>query len=129
MKPGLRLAAIVAALVVVVAYVGYRIVHRAFEAPIPAVVLRGANASALVSQSLRARLDRYFNDRYAPVDERGSNAKLVALSFDDGPYPVETPLLLDELSELHVPATFFLIGDDTEMFPQLAQRIEADGNE
>jgi peptidoglycan/xylan/chitin deacetylase (PgdA/CDA1 family) len=70
-----------------------------------------------------------MHDRYPSMGERGGNPKLVALTFDDGPYPVETPLLLDELSDLHVPATFFLIGHDAEMYPELTARIEADGNE
>jgi peptidoglycan/xylan/chitin deacetylase (PgdA/CDA1 family) len=122
-----------AALLVLVAlasaYAGFRIVHHANRPIVPAVVLRRANAPELVSQSLGARVDRLLHDRYAPLAERSGDARLVALTFDDGPYPVETPLLLDELRELHVPATFFLIGDDTELFPELAQRIEADGNE
>ncbi len=112
-----------------VAYGAFRLVHHANEPIVPPVVLRQADASALVSQSLAARIERFLHDRYPPPDERGGNARLVALTFDDGPYPVETPLLLDELNDLHVPATFFLIGQDTELYPELAERIEADGDE
>jgi peptidoglycan/xylan/chitin deacetylase (PgdA/CDA1 family) len=54
---------------------------------------------------------------------------LIALTFDDGPYPIYTPMLLDVLHDLHVPATFFLIGQDARQWPELTQRIEADGNE
>ena len=59
----------------------------------------------------------------------GAGPKLVALSFDDGPYPVTTPLLLDRLHDLGVPATFFLIGSDAERYPELTRRIAQDGNE
>lgn len=59
----------------------------------------------------------------------GGRPKLIALTFDDGPYPIETPLLLDTLDELHVPATFFLIGRDGEQYPELVRRIAAHGNE
>ena len=128
MTASVRIAAIAAVLIVAV-YIGYRIVHRALGPVIPAVVLHDANAESLVSQSLRARIDRAMHDRYAPADQRGGNARLVALTFDDGPYPVETPLLLDELADLHVPATFFLIGDDTMLYPALAKRIQAEGHE
>ena len=38
-------------------------------------------------------------------------------------------MLLDVLHDLHVPATFFLIGRDAEQWPELTRRIEADGNE
>jgi peptidoglycan/xylan/chitin deacetylase (PgdA/CDA1 family) len=125
-----RRVASLAALVAVafIAYAGYRL-FRASTPPEPAVVMRHANAAALVSRSLPARVDRLLHDRYTAVRERGGYPRLIALTFDDGPYPVETPLLLDELADLHVPATFFLIGDDTEIFPQLAERIEAQGDE
>jgi peptidoglycan/xylan/chitin deacetylase (PgdA/CDA1 family) len=36
--------------------------------------------------------------------------KLVALTFDDGPRPQWTPMVLDTLSRFGVPATFFLVG-------------------
>ena len=111
------------------AYAGFRLVHHAQHDVVPALVMHDADASALVSQSLRARLARFLHDRYAPLGDRGGNPRLIALTFDDGPYPVETPLLLDELRELHVPATFFLIGQDTDVFPDLAKRIAADGDE
>jgi len=126
--PGLRAAAVALVLLIAGACVAF-VVHRVAAPDIPPVVLRGANARALVSTSLRARVERLVTDRYAPPSARGGNPRLVALTFDDGPYPVETPLLLDELAELHVPATFFLIGNDTMAFPGLAQRIEAEGHE
>ncbi len=128
MTRGVRVAALALALVVL-AYAGYRIVHRVTAPVIPAVVLKRADATALVSQSLGARVDRLLHDRYPPVGARNGNARLVALTFDDGPYPVETPLLLDELGDMHVPATFFLIGDDAMLYPELTKRIERAGDE
>jgi peptidoglycan/xylan/chitin deacetylase (PgdA/CDA1 family) len=122
-------AGIVALVLLALGYGAYRAVHRVLAPVLPAVVMHDADAERLVSPSLRARLDRVLHDRYPPVDRRAGNAKLVALTFDDGPYPVETPLLLDELADLRVHATFFLIGDDTELFPALAERIAASGNE
>jgi peptidoglycan/xylan/chitin deacetylase (PgdA/CDA1 family) len=92
----------------------------------PVVVLRGADAAALLQPSLGARAGALFGDARAPADTR---PKLVALTFDDGPYPVVTPLLLQTLRDLHVPATFFLIGRDAEQFPDLARAIAAGGHE
>ena len=97
------------------------------EPVIPAVVIRSTDAHKLLSKSIPARLNRFFNER-GPSDRSG-RPKLIALTFDDGPYPIETPLLLDTLADLHVPATFFLIGDDAEQFPELARRIAAAGDE
>ena len=61
--------------------------------------------------------------------ERYDRPKLIALTFDDGPYPVFTPMLLDVLRELNIPATFFLIGKDASQWPELTRRIESEGNE
>jgi peptidoglycan/xylan/chitin deacetylase (PgdA/CDA1 family) len=96
---------------------------------VPALVARDADAHHLLSQSLAARIDRYFHDKPPPPEDRAGNPRLIALTFDDGPYPVETPLLLDVLADLHVPATFFLIGNDAEQFPALVRRIEQGGHE
>ena len=110
-------------------YGGYRFFHHALAAPVPAIVERRANAHALLSSSLGARIDRALHDRPPAAADRAANPRLIALTFDDGPYPVETPLLLDELADLHVPATFFLIGDDADRFPDLTRRIARDGHE
>jgi peptidoglycan/xylan/chitin deacetylase (PgdA/CDA1 family) len=80
----------------------------------------------LLSPSLAVRWDRLIHGNAPPA---GPRPKLLALTFDDGPYPVDTPLLLDVLGDLHVPATFFLIGRDAEQYPELARRIAARGGE
>ena len=91
----------------------------------PVVVLRGADAAALLRPSLAARVV----DRVGRPVSADSRPRLIALTFDDGPYPVETPLLLQTLRDLRVPATFFLIGRDAEQFPDLTRAIAAGGNE
>jgi peptidoglycan/xylan/chitin deacetylase (PgdA/CDA1 family) len=111
---------------VIVAYGTYRAILHVREPVIPAIVTRTMDSHRALSRSLDMRLDRFLHDR--PAGD-GAERRLVALTFDDGPYPVETPLLLDVLAELHVKATFFLIGHDTELFPELAERIERDGHE
>ncbi len=55
--------------------------------------------------------------------------KKIALTFDDGPNPEYTPLLLTKLSEHRVSATFFLIGRNLKRHPELGRRIVQDGHE
>ncbi|MDQ2991209.1 MAG: polysaccharide deacetylase family protein [Candidatus Eremiobacteraeota bacterium] len=93
----------------------------------PALIVPSMNAHEALSPDLGARVDRLLNERKEA--NRTDRPKLIALTFDDGPYPVFTPLLLAELRALHVPATFFLIGRDAEQWPELTRRIRADGNE
>lgn len=55
--------------------------------------------------------------------------RAVALTFDDGPDPATTPLLLDVLSKHRAQATFFLIGSRVLEHPDLVARIVAAGHE
>ncbi len=52
----------------------------------------------------------------------------VALTFDDGPSPKYTPLLLDGLKERNVRATFFLLGKNVKENQKLVQRMQAEGH-
>jgi peptidoglycan/xylan/chitin deacetylase (PgdA/CDA1 family) len=52
----------------------------------------------------------------------------VALTFDDGPDPVQTPLLLDLLKEQGVKATFCMVGFRVRDHPDLVRRIAAEGH-
>jgi peptidoglycan/xylan/chitin deacetylase (PgdA/CDA1 family) len=47
----------------------------------------------------------------------------LALTFDDGPGPIYTTLLLDTLDRLGVKATFFLVGERVVQYPYFAQAI------
>ena len=52
----------------------------------------------------------------------------VALTFDDGPDPVDTPKLLDILREKGVKATFFVVGKRADQYPQIVRRAWAEGH-
>jgi peptidoglycan/xylan/chitin deacetylase (PgdA/CDA1 family) len=53
----------------------------------------------------------------------------VCLTFDDGPDPVYTPLILNELRALGVRATFFVLGSKAEEYPDLISAIAGEGHE
>ncbi len=54
--------------------------------------------------------------------------KLVALTFDDGPDPKYTPMVLDIARQRHIPLTFFLVGSHVRLYPELARRMLAEGH-
>lgn len=54
--------------------------------------------------------------------------KKVALTFDDGPHPVYTPMMLDGLKEKNVKATFFLLGQQVEKYPHIIKRMSEEGH-
>ena len=70
-------------------------------------------------------LRKIFNDRVWKID---TNENLLYLTFDDGPHPVATPFVLDELKKFNARATFFCVGKNvTENF-LLYERIISEGH-
>jgi peptidoglycan/xylan/chitin deacetylase (PgdA/CDA1 family) len=57
-----------------------------------------------------------------------TNARQIALTFDDGPDPRSTPLLLDLLGQSNVKAAFFCIGKSVAAHPELVARIAREGH-
>lgn len=55
--------------------------------------------------------------------------KAIVLSYDDGPSKTLTPRLLDLFAEKGVQATFFVIGKQAEIEPNLVQRAIQEGHE
>jgi len=58
-----------------------------------------------------------------PTEER-----VVYLTFDDGPIPVLTPWVLDQLGAYEAKATFFCVGDNVVKHPKLFERLLAEGH-
>ncbi|MCM3618940.1 polysaccharide deacetylase family protein [Sutcliffiella horikoshii] len=55
--------------------------------------------------------------------EVNTQEKIVALTFDDGPHPVYTPILLDILEKYEAKATFFVVGSNVEKNPDIIKNI------
>jgi cellulose synthase/poly-beta-1,6-N-acetylglucosamine synthase-like glycosyltransferase/spore germination protein YaaH/peptidoglycan/xylan/chitin deacetylase (PgdA/CDA1 family) len=62
------------------------------------------------------------------IDQLGAAHKKIAISFDDGPDPRWTPRILDVLREKHVPAAFFVIGEEAAKSPGILKREYAEGH-
>ncbi len=54
--------------------------------------------------------------------------KKIYLTFDDGPVPEVTPWVLDLLKQNDIKATFFCVGANVEKYPEIYQRILAEGH-
>ena len=66
--------------------------------------------------------------RHGTVFHIPTSQKKVVLTFDDGPSPIWTPKILDELKKENVKATFFMIGHHVVKYPQIARRVVAEGH-
>ncbi|MEK6749926.1 MAG: polysaccharide deacetylase family protein [Pseudomonadota bacterium] len=47
----------------------------------------------------------------------------VGITFDDGPHPDYTPLVLNALDALNIKATFFFIGEQALLYPELVREV------
>jgi peptidoglycan/xylan/chitin deacetylase (PgdA/CDA1 family) len=63
-----------------------------------------------------------------PITRLAGAGRRVALTFDDGPNPDATPLILDALGERGVKATFFVLGRHAERWPDLVRRVAEEGH-
>jgi peptidoglycan-N-acetylglucosamine deacetylase len=63
------------------------------------------------------------------VFRKGAAPGKIALTFDDGPNPLYTPQLLDMLKRHHAQATFFVVGEKAEQYPDLIRRIHEEGHQ
>lgn len=55
--------------------------------------------------------------------------KVIALTFDDGPDPIDTPEVLDILKGEEIRATFFILGEAGQLYPDLLKRLANEGHE
>jgi peptidoglycan/xylan/chitin deacetylase (PgdA/CDA1 family) len=85
------------------------------------VVLAGAAFCIFFDEAVFARKGTIYRVN--------SSDKLVALTFDDGPSPVWTPQILDELKAAGIKATFFMLGKHVEEYPDVARRVVSEGHE
>jgi peptidoglycan/xylan/chitin deacetylase (PgdA/CDA1 family) len=67
--------------------------------------------------------------RVLGIQRRLAHQNGVALTFDDGPDPRTTPIVLELLARAQATATFFLVGEQVERHGDLAAEIVAAGHE
>ena len=54
--------------------------------------------------------------------------KEIFLTFDDGPIPIITPWVVDELKKYNAKATFFCVGDNVKKHPEIYQLLLDNGH-
>ena len=55
--------------------------------------------------------------------------KKIALTFDDGPHPRYTPEILEILDTYGIKATFFVVGENAEHYPDTLEEVIRRGHE
>ena len=76
-----------------------------------------------------AKIPKLVRDYYSSyIWQVKTEEKVVYLTFDDGPTPVITEWVLEQLAEYNALATFFLIGQNVQEHPELARQVMAAGH-
>lgn len=57
-----------------------------------------------------------------------ANENSIYLSFDDGPHPIATPFVLEQLEKYNAKASFFCIGKNVVEHPEIYQQIIEKGH-
>jgi len=70
-------------------------------------------------------LKKIYPDYLWSID---SKEKALYLSFDDGPHPIATPFVLNQLKKYNALGTFFCIGKNIEAYPEIYKQILNEGH-
>jgi peptidoglycan/xylan/chitin deacetylase (PgdA/CDA1 family) len=73
------------------------------------------------------RADIYILKKFFP-SILFNTAEDVHLTFDDGPHPIATPMVLQVLKSRNIKASFFLLGQNAKKHPDLVHEIQAEGH-
>jgi peptidoglycan/xylan/chitin deacetylase (PgdA/CDA1 family) len=98
--------------------------NAAGRAGIAAGAIGAAAVGAAIFQGQYPTAQRYG----ATIHRERAAGRRIALTYDDGPNPGQTPRLLDLLARHDAKATFFLIGKWAEREPALIREIAAAGH-
>jgi peptidoglycan/xylan/chitin deacetylase (PgdA/CDA1 family) len=76
-----------------------------------------------------ARIPGIGNFLFRDVLSRTKETDKVAyITFDDGPIPEVTPMVLDILAKYKAKATFFCVGDNVRKYPDIFKRLTNEGH-
>jgi peptidoglycan-N-acetylglucosamine deacetylase len=73
-----------------------------------------------VPQSFQSKT---IKDASVPATE-----KVIALTFDDGPWPETTEKILETLKQENIKATFYMVGQPLQSYPEIGKKVLADGH-
>ena len=62
-------------------------------------------------------------------EEPSTSGKRVALTFDDGPHPKNTLKIIELLNKYEAKATFFMLGNRVDFYPEVARKVADEGHE
>lgn len=93
-----------------------------------AAVMSDAGEHASPARGTFHRYEEWIVEAPAPPNPPPPS-RACSLTFDDGPHPLGTPVMLDVLRAHGAKATFFCLGHAAEKYPDIVRAVAADGHE
>ncbi|WP_334071828.1 MULTISPECIES: polysaccharide deacetylase family protein [Paenibacillus] len=84
---------------------------------------------AAASPAAQLKDRSFYEERGDIVWEVPMDEKFIALTFDDGPDARQTPEILKVLKQYDAKATFFLVGERVQRYPEIVRRELEEGHE
>src|SRR5690625_2230469 len=85
--------------------------------------------NVFITEELQAELEQNKIEEEQARIEAKENHKYIALTLDDGPGPETTTSILDTLKQYDAKATFFMLGNSVEQYPEIAKQVADEGHE
>jgi peptidoglycan/xylan/chitin deacetylase (PgdA/CDA1 family) len=80
-------------------------------------------------RSLFDAMKKRIRQKIAPIKSVQTKKPYVAITFDDGPHPVYTPILLRIFEKFNSHGTFFMVGRDAQRYRSIVQEVAEAGHE
>lgn len=74
------------------------------------------------------RPPKFFKRLLPELNWHMEDTDAVYLTFDDGPNPLVTPWVMEQLDKYDAKATFFCIGKNAEQYPEIVQQLRDRGH-
>lgn len=81
------------------------------------------------SQTIETSKEQELKPSTTTTNTETKAQKTIALSFDDGPNGTTTPKLLKILKDQQIHGTFFALGQNIQLYPEVVKQAVMDGNE
>ncbi|MBI3038492.1 polysaccharide deacetylase family protein [bacterium] len=113
--------------------------HMAFGAILSPAPIKVASHVAMISGQSRQLIPTHsfeaptesgnlvFYNRQLIAQTLGKNRQIL-LTFDDGPNPRTTPIVLEILKRRNIKGIFFLVGTNVRKYPEIARKIHSEGH-
>ncbi len=80
------------------------------------------------AKGLSSDLPQRFQGATISEAKLGQGKKVIALTFDDGPWPQTTLQVLDILKKNDIKGTFFVVGQNVKHYPEMVKQIVSEGH-